>query len=207
MLYTPVPGTPLHAEHRAAGTLLDETDCPPADAHGQFRFNFRHPHIRGGEETEFLLRAFRRDFETNGPSVLRIARTLLRGWQRHKDDPDPRVRARYRRECRDLATSYAGALWAAQWWLRGNPAVARRIRALRAAIDREFGLRARLAGPAAGLVLLAAMGRERLRIRRHRTEEPPTFYEINRPSATAAGASPCRWIDAGRFAGCAPSPR
>ena len=75
MLYTPLPGTPLYAEHRAQGTLLDEDACPPSDTHGQARFNFRHPFIREGRETEFLLRAFRRDFEANGPSILRIARS------------------------------------------------------------------------------------------------------------------------------------
>ncbi|MBZ0090405.1 MAG: cobalamin-dependent protein, partial [Thermoanaerobaculia bacterium] len=45
MLYTPIPGTPLYAEHLAQGTLLDHGDCPEADAHGQLRFNFRHPHL------------------------------------------------------------------------------------------------------------------------------------------------------------------
>jgi hypothetical protein len=35
-----------------------------------------------------LLRAFRRDFEVNGPSIARIARTLLEGWLAHKDHPD-----------------------------------------------------------------------------------------------------------------------
>src|SRR5262245_26513766 len=49
MLYTPIPGTALYAEHLANGTLLGEDECPPADAHGQLRFNFRHPHIRDGQ--------------------------------------------------------------------------------------------------------------------------------------------------------------
>jgi hypothetical protein len=195
MLYTPIPGTPLYAEHLANGTLLDERECPPADAHGQFRFNFRHPHIRNGEETEFLLRAFRRDFEVNGPSVLRIARTLLRGWLRHKDDPDPRVRGRYRGECSGLPTLYAGALWAAQSWLRGHPALVRRLRGTREAIDREFGLRARLMGPAIGLFVRAAMQAERWRLRRGRSYEPPTFYETNRADfPRERAASLCRWV-------------
>jgi radical SAM superfamily enzyme YgiQ (UPF0313 family) len=192
MLYTPVPGTPLYAEHAAAGTLLDESECPPADAHGQLRFNFRHPLIRDGQETEFLLRAFRRDFEVNGPSLVRIARTLLRGWRRHKADPDLRVRARYARECADLATTYAGALWAAERWLRDAPAAAR-IRAVREEITREFGLRARLSGPLIGRALLIAMARERRRLRRGHTYEPPTFYETSQRWVTAGEA----WASAG----------
>jgi radical SAM superfamily enzyme YgiQ (UPF0313 family) len=184
MLYTPVPGTPLYAEQLAKGTLLDEADCPPADAHGQLRFNFRHPHIRDGQETEFLLRAFRRDYEVNGPSILRIARTLLQGWTRHRHDPDPRVRARYAWESRGLATGYAGALWAAERWLAGEPRLAGKARALRSAVVEAFGLRARIAAPVVGRFVLQAMRREQRRLDSGWTYEPPTFYESN-PAAAA----------------------
>jgi hypothetical protein len=199
MLYTPVAGTPLHAEHRAAGTLLDEADCPPADAHGQLRFNFRHPRIRGGEETEFLRRAFTRDFEVNGPSVARIARTLLQGWRAHRDHTDPRVRARVAWESRDLASLYAGATWASERWLRRSPAAAR-IRETRIGIEREFGLRARLAGRVIGTVLLGALWREERRIRKGLTREPRTFFEANvaaLPAVASRGAVACRWVEPG----------
>jgi hypothetical protein len=176
MLYTPIPGTALYAEYERNGTLLGEEECPEADTHGQLRFNFRHPHIPGGQETDFLLRAFRRDFAENGPSLVRIARTLLRGWQRHRADPDLRVRARYARECANLGTVYAGALWAAERWLADAP-VASRIRAVRQSLVSEFGLRARVSGPLIGSVLLLAMRREAWRLRRGHTYEPPTFYE------------------------------
>jgi hypothetical protein len=198
MLYTPIPGTPLHAEHVARGTLLEERDLPLADAHGQLRFNFRHPHIHGGRETEYLLEAFRRDFAGNGPSVVRIARTLLKGWRRHKADPDPRVRARYRWECRGLPTAYAGALWAAQRWLAHDARLSARIGAVRRAIEREFGIKARLAGPVVGRFVLSAMRREARRLARGRTYEPPTFYETNVPGAAGRSGSrprPCRWVE------------
>jgi len=188
MLYTPIPGTPLYAEHLANGTLLGEGECPPADAHGQLRFNFRHPRIPAGDETEMLLRAFRRDFDVNGPSVVRIARTLLRGWQRHKADPDARIRARYARECADLATVYAGALWAAERWLADAPAGSR-IREVREALLREFGLRARISGPLLGRAILFAMGRESRRLRRGHVYEPPTFYETSQRWVAAGGAA------------------
>src|SRR5512143_192061 len=176
MLYTPVPGTPLYAEHRANGTLLSPEECPDADTHGQLRFNFRHPRIRNGEETEYLLRAFRRDFEVNGPSVARIARTLLRGWLALKDHPDPRVRDRVAFETKDLATEYAGALWASEmWFARTNPALAARLRATRHGIEREFGWRARLGAHVVGPVALATLWLEEFRLRRGLTYEPPTF--------------------------------
>jgi len=188
MLYTPLPGTPLHAEHEAAGTLLDDVEIPAADVHGQLRFNFRHPQIPEGEETEYLLRAFQRDFDVNGPSVVRIARTLLRGWRAHKHDPEKRVRERYRREVQGLATGYAGALWASERWLADNPTVVARIRAVRADLEREFGLPSRLAAPLVGRYVLFAMRRERQRLQRGHSYEPPTFYETEARSVAAAGA-------------------
>ncbi|MFH1420126.1 MAG: cobalamin-dependent protein, partial [Planctomycetota bacterium] len=121
MLYTPIPGTPLYEEHRAAGSLLDVDQCPYPDTHGQLKFNYRHAHIKEGQETEFILRAFRRDFEVNGPSVLRVFRTLLAGWRRYKNAPDQRVRARFAWEARGLAVVHAGALWAARRWFRSDP--------------------------------------------------------------------------------------
>jgi len=114
MLYTPIPGTALHAEHRRAGTLLPLEEVDHADTHGQLRFNFRHPHIRDGQETEFLRQAFERDFQVNGPSVLRIARTLLAGWLRYKNHPDLRVRARFQWQAAELPTTFAAGLWAAR---------------------------------------------------------------------------------------------
>ena len=196
MLYTPIPGTALHAEHAAKGTLLTDEECPEADAHGQLQFNFRHPHIHGGQETEFLLRAFRRDYELNGPSILRIARTLLAGWQRHRNHPEARVRERYRRECRDLATAYAGALWAARRWFEQNPEVSRRIREVGDALTSEFGWKVRLAGPMLGSFLLATMRRERRRLAHGRTYEPPTFYETNGQLGGRRGPDPCRSVTA-----------
>jgi hypothetical protein len=200
MLYTPIAGTPLHAEHQAQGTLLSEEECPPADAHGQFRFNFRHAHIQDGQETELLLRAFRRDFEQNGPSLVRIARTLLRGYTRHKHHPEPRIRRRFQQECADLATTYAGLLWAAERRLHANTLVAARVRDTRRALVHEFGWRARVAGPLIGSVLRVAMALEGRRLARGRRRyEPPTFYESNRPEAFPEAAEPlarCRWTGA-----------
>jgi radical SAM superfamily enzyme YgiQ (UPF0313 family) len=201
MLYTPVPGTPLYAEHRANGTLLSAEECPDADAHGQLRFNFRHPRIRNGEETEYLLRAFRRDFEVNGPSVTRIARTLLRGWLALKDHPDPRVRARVAFETKDLATRYAGALWASErWFARTNPVLSARLRVTRRGIEREYGWKARVAARLVGPVVLATLWLEERRQRHGRTYEPPTFYEANpaaaaRPEIAARVAVACRWVE------------
>ena len=42
MLYTPIPGTPLHAELSAKGLMKDESEYQLSDIHGQLIFNYRH---------------------------------------------------------------------------------------------------------------------------------------------------------------------
>lgn len=180
MLYTPIPGTPLYAEHEKAGTMLPAESYVEADIHGQLQFNFRHPHIPPGEEGRLILRAFNRDFEVNGPSVVRIARTVLNGWKRYKHHPDLRIRARFVWEARDLAITYAGALWAArQHFKRANSALAARISEILHEIKREFGLKSHLAAPLVGRYLLRTLSREETRLAHQWTYEPPTFYEHN----------------------------
>jgi radical SAM superfamily enzyme YgiQ (UPF0313 family) len=120
MLYTPIPGTPLYEKHQREGSLLPESQFSFADAHGQYRFNYRHPHFENGEEEGFLLDAFRRDFEANGPSLLRLIRVLLDGWQGRKQHPR-RVRDRLAWEAAPLRSTYAGAVWAMKRHYRLNP--------------------------------------------------------------------------------------
>ena len=43
MLYTPIPGTPLHAELSAKGLMKDESEYHLSDIHGQLILNYRHP--------------------------------------------------------------------------------------------------------------------------------------------------------------------
>jgi B12 binding domain/Radical SAM superfamily len=177
MLYTAVPGTALHLECIANDMLLDQSECAHADAHGQLKFNFRHPNIPPGMETELLLQAFRRDMERNGPSMLRMARTLLRGWQRYKDHRDARIRRRFEWECRELPMMFAGALWAARRWFRRDRALSSQIGEIERAVYREFGLRSRLIAPLVGTYVHLMLSRETQRLRDGWTYEPPTIYE------------------------------
>jgi hypothetical protein len=189
MLYTPVPGTPLYEAHRNAGTLLDISEMPAADIHGQYRFNYRHDHIRGGQEEAYILDAFRMDFKTNGPSLARLIRTLLNGWQRYKHHPDSRIRERYRREVRPLRTTYAGAVWAMRRHYRGEPVMHRRMGRLLADIVSEFGVRTRVAAWVTGVYAYAMLKREEKRLARGWCYEPDVIYEKNAAalSMTRAG--------------------
>ena len=179
MLYTPVPGTPLHKTHQENGTLYANDVFPPADVHGQYRFNYRHAHIRGGQEEGFLLRAFKQDFRVNGPSLARLIRTLLNGWQRYQTHPDPRVRERYEREVAPLRSTYAGAVWAMKQYFRDTPPMFRRMKRLLSDITREFGWKTRLAAPLFGIYAYLRLLKEEQRLAKGWRYEPNTFYEMN----------------------------
>jgi len=178
MLYTPVPGTPLYVEHRHAGNLLPESEFSYADAHGQYRFNYRHPHIKDGREEKYLLEAFRRDFAVNGPSLLRLVRVMLDGWLRHRNDPS-RIRDRYAWEIYPLRSTYAGAVWMIRKWYRRDRRVADRADRLLKDIYAAFGLLPRMLAPVLGRYVYFTMKREEARLAAGWTYEPACFREKN----------------------------
>ena len=126
MLYTPVPGTPLHAEHRRDGTLLAADGVPrrrhpravplqlPPPAHPE----------RGGDASTCCAPSGATSRSTGRASSASRAR-CCGGWLALKDHPDPRVRDRVAFETKDLATQYAGALWASERWFDRRNADAR----------------------------------------------------------------------------------
>jgi len=176
MLYTPVPGTPLYQEMSEQGRLLPNIDF--ADVHGQYKFNFRHAAISREDSKRFLDWAFWRDFEVNGPSLYRMCQTMLKGWQRYKDCPDPRVRERFTREMKKLGSAYNAALWVMEKEFRKvNRSVSDRIHKLRREVEKEFPVVARLTAASLGPILLWSARREENRLAKGRTYEPPTFLE------------------------------
>ena len=187
MLYTPLPGTPLFEAHRQDGSLLPETAFSLADTHGQYRFNFHHPHIPQGREEQLLLKAFHRDFEVNGPSLARLIDTLLKGWQRYKKAPDARIRQRWVRDAAPLRTVYAGAVWAMQKHYRENLPMADKMASLLRQIYQSFGWLPRISAPLIGRFLYASLQREERRLASGWTYEPKTFYEKN-PAAMAVSS-------------------
>jgi hypothetical protein len=138
-----------------------------------------------------IVRAFRRDFEVNGPSVVRMARTMLAGWKRYKNHPDPRVRRRFAWEARDLSTVYPAIVAAARFYYRGNPMLRAKMDAVLADLHREFGLKSRLYAVVGGRYVSWKMRHEEKRLARGWTYEPPTFYERNAAAqAMAPGDGP-----------------
>ncbi len=196
MLYTPVPGTPLYDEHQSKGTLLEGID--PADTHGQFKFNFRHAHISRDQSEEFLLRAFRRDYEVNGPSVMRIMRTVLKGWKRHRNHSEARVRERVLRESRYIPYVYASLLRAMEQYFRSaNQPIAEQAGQLRREVDGEFGILSRLVSPIFGPIVLGLLRREERRLAEGWTYQPSMFIEkMNWPPAVPTD----KWVRTERAA-------
>jgi len=201
MLYTPIPGTPLHAELSRNGQIKVANEFHVSDMHGQYAFNYRHPHIEEGQETDMLERAFQRDFDVNGPSIVRIARTTLAGWKRYKRNRDRRIVRRFAWEARELATTFAAVAAAARRYYRDEPAMHEKISTILKDLYREFGLKARLSSILGGRYLLRKIRQEQKRLAAGWAYEPPTFYEKNggfealAESAKFHHAAPCRSVN------------
>jgi radical SAM superfamily enzyme YgiQ (UPF0313 family) len=194
MLYTPIPGTPLHAELTAKGMMKDESTFHPSDIHGQLILNYHHAHLNDDQTASAMVRAFDRDFERNGPSTLRIVRTTLAGWRRYKNHPDPRVRERFAWEARELATTFTAAAAGAKLYYRRTPAMRAKMSALLAELKREFGWKSRLFAALGGPYVWWKLRAEEKRLAAGWTYEPPTFYEKNEACKQSEEAKACRYV-------------
>ena len=192
MLYTPIPGTPLHAELTAKGVMKDESEYQQGDVHGQYILNYRHPYLSEEQIPEITIRAFDRDFHVNGPSTVRIVRTTLAGYRRHKNHPDPRVRDRFAWEARELTTVFSAVVGAAKLYYRNNPVMYAKMSALLRELHAEFGWKSRLYSAIGGRWVLRQIHKEEKRLAAGWTYEPPTFYERNEAVADRPNVTLCR---------------
>ena len=74
----PLPGTQLYNDYDEQGIL--RKDIPYEEWHGQHQIWFEHPHFNLEESATFLKNAFRYDYDKQGPSLLRMCDTALRGY-------------------------------------------------------------------------------------------------------------------------------
>lgn len=179
MLYTPIPGTQLHAELKAQGLLKRESEFSQADIHGQSVLNYRHPALTDKQTAQIMVQAFARDFEVNGPSTVRIVRTELNGYLRYKNHPDMRVRNRILWESRNLPTRSSVLVAASKLYYSRDLVMCAKMWSLLRDLHAEFGLKSRLYSALASRWVLKKICEEEKRLKAGFSYEPPTFYERN----------------------------
>jgi hypothetical protein len=131
----PMPGTQLYESYDRKGLL--RKDIPYEEWHGQHRIWFRHPGFSPEDSERVLREAFRYDFETQGPSLMRMSRTLLQGARKLDETDDPFLRKR-REEMRDDARAFRPTLGVLERYAP-NPSVRQRVRDLAEMFDAAFG--------------------------------------------------------------------
>jgi radical SAM superfamily enzyme YgiQ (UPF0313 family) len=196
MLYTPIPGTPLHNELTAKGMMKDESEYQFSDIHGQLLLNYRHPKFNDQQTAEIMPRAFDRDFLRNGPSVVRIVRTTLAGWKKYKNHPNACIRSRYAWEARELGTTFSALVGAAKLYYRNNPEMYAKMSALLNELHAEFGWKSRLASMIGGRWILHRIRKEEKRLAAGWNYEPRTWYEKNEAVTDNSDATLCQSTDA-----------
>ena len=72
-----VPETSVYKEYQQKNKILEH--IPYEEHHGQKGIWFKHPDFTPNESEVYLENAFKKDFQENGPSILRMADTYLRG--------------------------------------------------------------------------------------------------------------------------------
>ncbi len=80
MLLTPLPVTQLYKDHQARGLL--RTDLPLEEWHGQKKLSYRHPAFPGDAAQRWIDSAFLQEYEANSCSLLRVIRTVVKGYER-----------------------------------------------------------------------------------------------------------------------------
>jgi len=89
----PLPGTKLYKDYGKKGLL--RTEIPYEEWHGQHQIWFKHKHFSARESAEFLKYAFQKDYRINGPSILRMIDTTLRGVMHSAKYTSPFMRLRH----------------------------------------------------------------------------------------------------------------
>ncbi|MHB0996867.1 MAG: B12-binding domain-containing radical SAM protein [Elusimicrobiales bacterium] len=109
MIYNPNPGTPLYEKVKAQGLFRKEFSENPEHywkwASG-FRSLTEHPHMSGPDIERMQRWCFDADFRELGPTIYRVADTMLAGYLRHKDSANPFLRLRAERFARELRNTY-----------------------------------------------------------------------------------------------------
>ncbi|MBK9142680.1 MAG: radical SAM protein [Candidatus Melainabacteria bacterium] len=176
----PLPGTSLYEKLEEEGRILHE--LPFKEWHGQDLLWFRHDSFENTEAPSILKEAFLTDYCRQGPSLLRLADTSLRGYRTIRNHSDPRIRGfteRLKKRCLAFRPIFEAARIYAE-----NDKTLELLNYLDTEYRREFGsisLADRLAGSI--VVILAFLAR--VKLERGFMPQPPRRRETYRLNAIA----------------------
>ncbi len=91
MLFGPIPGTKLYQDYEAEDKLLK--DMPWPEQHGQDQIWFNHPEFTGAETATYIKEAFLKKYHAQGPGVLNMAATAIKGYLRVLKETEEREQA------------------------------------------------------------------------------------------------------------------
>lgn len=174
----PLPGTALFQELDEAGRIL--YDVPFEEWHGQDKIWFRHDHFTREETTHYLKDAFAQDFERQGPSLLRLTDTCLRGYRTMRDHQDARLRGltpRLKQRCLSLRP-----LLLASRLFAPNEKTWDMAETLAKEYDKEFGKEGLVDALLSWAVCWFAQREQALIAGRGNMRQPPTRYTTYRMS-------------------------
>lgn len=179
MLYTPLPSTPLWKKSEAEGVILP--GIPWEDQHGQYRFNWKHPHISPEQSEKLIQMAFDEDYKRLGPGLFRIGETRLNRLKSTLNHPSPLVQARNKKELSRMK-NMVPLLWAMEKYFKfTNPAVNRKVRKVRLEMQAMYGDSPRIKARTIivgsilfGTTLYSLVKRVILKV----PKEPVTFREV-----------------------------
>ncbi len=166
----PLPGTALYNDYLQADKL--RFDIPFEDWHGQDKIWFKHDNFQRDETAYFTKLAFQLDYQRQGPSLLRLADTSLRGYRTVKTHSNLRIRGlrdRLKRRCLEFYPVFQAAKNFAE-----NAKTLELAEYLEKEYKKEFGPPT-LVHRLAACVLWVSACRERVKIKNPRfMYQPPT---------------------------------
>jgi len=131
----PAPNSAIFRKFSAEGRIMK--DVPYEEWHGQGRIWFQHPEFSPEESERILAEAFRYEYDTLGPSLIRMCDTLVRGY-RTLDGSANGFIARRRESLRRRAAKFRPFLAAARYHAHNENARAL-IERVTAEYDEAFG--------------------------------------------------------------------
>jgi hypothetical protein len=138
LIYFAFPGTPFFDQVSQEKRFLPQyKDKPDLRRWDGFSLHLSHPHFTPERLEELQRELYRQDFARLGPSLYRLARVWLTGYEHLRNSPNPLLRARAER-LRAQIPSVRMSLPAAPYLLRSDAAL-QRAEQLREDLDRVLG--------------------------------------------------------------------